>query len=50
MEDDINIAFFYADSPIKYYIPEYDAFGQPINEDTTDGPNDTKPATIQPTS
>jgi hypothetical protein len=46
MEDDINIASFYAASLIEYYIPEYYEFGHPANENTTDNPNDSKPATI----
>ena len=45
-EDDVQIAYFYAKSLIKYYIPEYYAFGQPADENTTEDPNDSNPASI----
>jgi hypothetical protein len=45
-EPEINMAQFYAESLIDYYIPEYYQPGQPADKNATEDPNDYKPSSI----
>jgi hypothetical protein len=45
-EDNARIAYFYAESLIKYYVNEYSMWGQPADENSTEDPNDKDPASF----
>jgi hypothetical protein len=45
-EPEIDIAQFYAESLIDFYISEYYTPGYPPHEYSSEDPNDSKPASI----
>jgi hypothetical protein len=45
-ESDINMAQFYAESLIDYYIREYYQPRRPTNKNATEVPNDYEPSSI----
>jgi uncharacterized protein RhaS with RHS repeats len=45
-ENDNNMAQFYAESLIDYYVVEYYEPGCPANPNATEDPNGNKPSTI----
>jgi hypothetical protein len=45
-EDDNNMAQFYVESLIDYYVIEYYELGRPANPNATEDPNNNEPSTI----
>jgi hypothetical protein len=45
-EDDNNMAQFYIESLINYYVEDYYELGRPADPNATEDPNDNKPSTI----